>query len=259
MKKQKTETPALTTQSPGFVALANKDFMAMIGDEMDGLDIGFERIKIPSGGVTMFEMPAEDGDETESVKEFSGVILYHHVLNAFYRSKYTGGSNPPDCGSFDGTTGTGDPGGNCKSCPYNQFGTGENGSKACKNRRRVYILREGEVFPLLLSLPTGSLKAFTRYIKQQLSKGRKLNSVVTRFSLKKAINAGGIAYSQAVFTLDRNLTPEEHTFIESLSEQIKAYSGQVGLGFDAETVAHEDIPADSAGEEIQPLGANCNG
>ena len=257
--KQKKENTALTTQNSdtnqpgGFVALANQDFMAMVGDELDGLDIGFERIKIPSGGVTMYEMPAEDGDETESVKEFSGVILYHHVLNAFYHSKYTGGSNPPDCGSFDGITGTGDPGGNCKQCPYNQFGTGDNGAKACKNRRRVYILREGEVFPLLLSLPTGSLKAFTRYIKQQLSKSRKLNSVVTRFSLKKAVNTGGIAYSQAVFTLDRALSPEEHAFIESLSEQIKAYSSQVGLGFDAETAAHENDSTGSSGEAIQPL------
>ena len=34
------------------------------------------------------------------VKEFSAVILYHHPVLQYYKEKYTGGSNPPDCGSF---------------------------------------------------------------------------------------------------------------------------------------------------------------
>jgi len=76
---------------------------------------------------------------------------------------------------------------------------GKTASKACKNRRRIYVLREGEIFPLILSLPTGSLKEFSRYIKRLLSKGKKSNSVVTRFSLKKATNSSGITYSQAQF------------------------------------------------------------
>jgi hypothetical protein len=134
-----TGTTALTAQNNSFITLEDNGFAAMITDELNGLDVGFERIKIPSGGATMFEMPAEDGDETLSVKEFSGVVLHHHTLNAYYKNKYTGGSNPPDCGSFDGVTGEGDPGGNCAKCTNNQFGTGENGAKACKNRRRVYI------------------------------------------------------------------------------------------------------------------------
>jgi hypothetical protein len=257
--KKSNENTALTAQNNGYAILADTDFSAMINDELDGLDIGFERIKIPSGGATMYEVPSET-DEPETVKEFSGVILYHHTLNAFYRSKYTGGSNPPDCGSFDGKLGIGDPGGSCEKCPYNQFGSGDNGSKACKNRRRVYILREGELFPILLSLPTGSLKPFTRFIKQQLSKGRKLNSVVTRLALKKVTNATGIAYSQAVFTLDRVLTPEEHVLIEKLSDQIKTYSSRVGFDADAAVAADDDIEVDpETGEIIEPLtGDNQN-
>jgi hypothetical protein len=151
--KQKT---ALAAQSNiGFLSLADTDFDALLAEELNGLDLSFERIKIPSAGSTVFEVPGEE--EPETVKEFSAVILYHHPLFAYYKSKYTEGNNPPDCGSFDGVCGAGDPGGDCKHCPMNQFGTGENGSKACKNRRRIYVLREGEIFPLLLSLPTGSL------------------------------------------------------------------------------------------------------
>ncbi|GHV07630.1 hypothetical protein FACS1894217_08780 [Clostridia bacterium] len=228
----------------GFNALANTDFAAMCNEELDGLDLSFERVKIPSGGATMFELPTE-GDDTEPVKEFSGVILHHHPLNAYYATKYTGGSNPPDCGSFDGVCGVGNPGGKCVNCKHNQFGTGENGSKACKNKRRVYILRESEVFPLLLTLPTGSLKTFTKYVKAQLSKGRKTSAIVTRFSLKKMTNSTGIQFSQCVFALDRALTAEEISLIAPLAEQVKQYAQAVG--FDAE------IDPDT-GEVIEPLG-----
>ena len=243
---------ALAAQNTGFLALANADLGAMMAEELDGLDAGFERIKIPSGGSTMFEVPGEDG-EAEAEKEFSGVILYHHPLNAYYATKYTGGTNPPDCGSYDNVTGSGNPGGNCKACPYNQFGTGENGAKACKNKRRVYILREGEMFPILLTLPTGSLKAFAKYVKTLLSKGKKTSAVVTRFALKKVTNASGIAFSQAVFAFDRDLTTEECAVITPISEQIKQYAASIG--FDAETGVSDGAPYcdPETGEVIETL------
>jgi hypothetical protein len=227
----------------------------MLNYETDGLDIRPDNIKIPSGGATNFEVPGE-GDEPETVKEFSAVILHHHPLFAYYKTEYIGGNNPPDCGSFDGVSGEGEPGGNCKTCPLNQFGSGKNGSKACKNRRRIYVLREGEIFPMLLSLPTGSLKAFTQYVKRQLSKGRKTNAVVTRFSLKKAVNTGGIAYSQAQFALDRELTLEERALVEKMTEQVKLLSRNVG--YDAvDVIADDEIVTDpDTGEVVSPLGGN---
>jgi hypothetical protein len=123
-------------------------------------------------------------------------------------------------------------------------------------------LREGEIFPLLLSLPTGSLKEFTKYIKRLLSKGRKSNSVVTRFSLKKATNSGGIAYSQAQFAIDRPLTAEEYALIGKLSEQVREYSRRVG--FEADNTVETDIDeapfADpETGEVIPPREAGFEG
>lgn len=234
----------------GYLSLQDFNLTDILSQELDGLQDGFERIKIPSAGSTVFEVPGDNPSEPDTFKEFSAVILLHHPLYAFYKSKYTGGNQPPECGSLDGVTGVGDPGGNCMNCPYNQFGTGENGSKACKNRRRIYVLREGEIFPMILSLPTGSLKEFSRYIKRLLSKGRKSNSVVTRFSLKKTTNSGGITFSQAQFAIDRVLSPQEHALIETLSEQVKAYSQDFGYeseGNDAPAVDME------TGEVIQPL------
>lgn len=243
----------MTVAGAGFLALAEFNMNETMAEELDGLDGGFDRVKIPSGGATMFELPGDEADEPEMVKEFSAVILYHHPVLQYYKEKYTGGSNPPDCGSFDGVVGDGVPGGICAECPLNQFGSGENNSKACKTRRRVFLLREGELFPLILSLPTGSMREFSRYIKRLLSKGRKSNSVVTRFSLKKATNNSGIAYSQAQFSIDRPLTGEEQVLITKLSEQVKGYSRHVG--FDMEEPGDADNPFTEADGEgaIPPL------
>ncbi len=247
-----TKNTELEVLNTGFTNLAEFNMTGAMAEELDGLDGGFERIKIPSAGSTVFEVPGDDPNEPDAVKEFSAVILYHHPLHAYYQSKYTGGNQPPDCGSFDGLTGEGNPGGSCAKCPYNQFGSGENGSKACKNRRRIYVLREGEIFPLLLSLPTGSLKEFTRYIKRLLSKGKKSNCVVTKFSLKKAVNSGGIAYSQAQFAVERQLTSEEFALINKLSEQVKAYSKNVGFDMDSSADDTNMVDAET-GEVIEPL------
>ena len=248
----KKETALTTTQNSGFLALAQTDFAAMVSEETEGLDLSFDKIKIPSAGSTVFEVPGEE-DDTDTVKEFSAVILHHHPMFCFYKTKYSGGNQPPDCGSMDGIIGEGDPGGECKKCPLNQFGTAEEGSgKACKNRRRIFVLREGELFPLMLSLPTGSLMEFTKYIKRLLSKGKRANTVVTRFSLKKATSSGGVVYSQAQFTVDRPLTNQEQALINTMTEQVKAYSTRVA--FDTEESQGNSVTVDEeTGEVIEPL------
>jgi hypothetical protein len=252
MSKQ-TENTAIAVQNPGYLALADSDFTADIGAEMNGLELSFEKIKIPSGGGLAFEIPGEDS-EADTVKEFSGVILHHHPVFMRYDDKYTGGNSPPDCGSFDGRVGKGNPGGDCKTCPHNQFGTGENGAKACKNRQRIYILREGELFPMVLSLPTGSLKVFSKFVASQLSKGRKVSRYVTRFSLRKATNSGGIVYSQAQFKVDRILTNEEIPLVAAFAEQIKLYSQNADFDAQAEVINVDE----ETGEVVQPLDGGAN-
>ena len=249
--KNKDNTAIASTDS-AFLALKDFNLNDVLSEELSGLAGSFERIKIPSGGMTVFEIPGDNPDSPETVREFSAIILYHHPLYAYYTEKYTGGSNPPDCGSFDGIVGIGNPGGECARCPLNQFGSGENGAKACKNRRRIYLLREGEIFPMLLSLPTGSLKDFSRYIMRLLSKGKKSNAVVTRFTLKKATSNSGIAYSQAQFSIDRCLTDEEYELITRLTEQVKQLSVRVGYDSDASS---EDVPnVDHVTDEVvEPL------
>jgi hypothetical protein len=237
------------TENTGFMELQDFDLGAVLTEEMAGLSASFERIKFPSGGGTVFEVPGDDPNELDTVKEFSAVILYHHPLNAYYKTEYKGGSNPPDCGSLNGSIGQGNPGGNCKKCPYNVYGSGRNGGKACKNKQRLYLLREGEIFPMILSLPTGSLKGFSRYMMRLIPKYKNPNAVVTRFTLKKGSNSTGLEYSQAQFAVARKLTAEEYALVNAMTEQVKALSAEVGYENE-----EADIMVDpDTGEIIEPL------
>ena len=228
MAKVNEETKSITSiDSNGYLALKEFDFNSTVSEEMDGLNTVFERIKMPSGGTTLFQLPADDTDEPSFVKEFSAVILYHHPIRAYFKTKFTGATNPPDCGSLDAVKGYGEPGGDCRNCIYNDFNTGENGAKACKERQRLYLLREGEIFPMLLSLPTGSLKDFSRYLMRLLTKGIKSSEVVTKFSLMTATNKGGIVYAKAAFRMERKLTFEEISSVSKLSEQIKDFNNKI--------------------------------
>lgn len=249
----KKNTGTEIMEAAGFATLANMDILnEAMAEDCQGMEFTFDRVKLPAGGGTAFELPAADGEEAEMAKEITGVIVYNHPAYAYYADKYSGGNNPPDCGSFDGIEGIGNPGGKCTACPYNRFGSGEGQSKLCKNKRLLYILREGELFPIILSLPTGSLKSFMNYTKSNLSKGRRLNQVVTRIALKKAMNASGIAFSQAVFSLDRLLNESERTAVAGVTASVKDYAAKLNPANMAEL--HDDPAVDmETGEIIPPL------
>jgi hypothetical protein len=99
------------------------------------------------------------------------------------------------------------------------------------------------------------LKEFTKYIKKLLSKGKRANMVVTCFKLHKATSSGGVVYSQAQFTVDRALTPEEYALISTMTDQVKSFSSRVA--FDAES-SLDIIVDEEMGEVIEPLGGGAN-
>ena len=122
----------LMTTGSGFLALADFNMNESMAEELEGLEGGFDRVKIPSGGATMFELPGDEADEPEMVKEFSAVILHHHPVLQYYKEKYTGGSNPPDCGSFDGVTGEGTPGVSARNARSISLAPGRTTAKPAK-------------------------------------------------------------------------------------------------------------------------------
>lgn len=207
------------------------DLAQAIVEEMDGLGaLPFDKVKFPSGGGIAFELPGEDENNPEIKAEITGVILDHYPVNAYWKTKFTGSKEAPDCSSYDGKQGidrvTGEVK-DCARCPYNQFGSISSDDKndkrkACKNIHRVVLLREGNPIPLVLSLPSTSIKCMRDYIaKRIILKGLRCWQVVTKITLKKAQNATGIAYSRAVFTFVGKLSPEQTKEAEAMKEQVK--------------------------------------
>ena len=86
------------------------------------------------------------------------------------------------------------------------------------------MIFENQIFPSLLLLPTGSIKNFTMYVQSQMFKARKLSQVVTKITLKKATNKGGIPFSQASFSFERMLTDDERSKLVGITEFVKEYS-----------------------------------
>ena len=211
-----------------------------IMEELEGLDLSFDRVKIPSGGGLAFEIPLDD-DEVDTVKEIVGVIVDHHRVNAYWPAAFSGQGQPPACSSVDGKTGVAAPDADlawagrtqaCAECPLNQWGSDEGGGggKACKNMVRIYIVREGDVFPLMLTLPPTSIRNWANYLaKRVLAKGLRPHQVVTRIGLKREQSRSGIAYSQATFKLVGVLPEDVQQRMAAYSQSIKRVTRGLGI------------------------------
>lgn len=190
-----------------------------LADEMAGLQLNFQRVKIPTGGNLQFEIPSDDPEDPDYVKTIEGVILYNHAAGTYWPegSEYDD-DVAPLCSSSEGVLGVGNPGGACADCQLNAWGSGEGGKgKACKNMRMLYILRDGEFMPLQLTLPPTSIRPFTNFYNSVFASRRRgtCGSLVS-IGLKRVDN-GIHLYSVATF---RKL----YDFSGEQLAQIKAYA-----------------------------------
>lgn len=198
-----------------------------LAEDMDGLSMNFQRIKIPAGGVIQFELPSDDPENPDYAKTLTGVILFNHSTNAYWPEGDEYDDNiPPLCSSVDGKQGIGTPGGLCQTCALNRFGSASDSrGKACKNMRVLYLLRSGEYMPLQLTLSPTSIKPWSNFINQAfLFRQRATYGSVVQISLKKMSN-GSNDYSVATFRRLYDFTGEElaqvRAYANSFKEQIK--------------------------------------
>ena len=178
-----------------------------LADDMEGLQLTMQRVKIPGGGNLQFEIRGDDPDNPDYERKLVGVILHHHFANAYW------------------------PGGVCAACAFNQFGSTANGSgKACKNMRQIYLLRSGEYLPLQLSLPPTSLRPFNDFMNLAfVARRRPSYSAIVEIGLKRA-ESGGYTYSVATFRKVRDLEGEGLAAVKSYAanfkEQVKSLLAQ---------------------------------
>ena len=180
----------------------------------------FDRITIPAGGSTSFDVPT--AESTTSEKSLQGVVMHAQRRRVYWASNEPREGNPPDCYSDDGEFGAGEPGGSCKTCPHNQWGSALGGGrgKSCKEMLQLYILRDGEALPVTISLPPSSLGVYHKYVARLARERSTIRSTVTEFSLEKVSSDGGIAYSRVICKAVDSIDADNTKIIRSISARL---------------------------------------
>lgn len=189
-----------------------------VGPEgMDAFDL--TRAINPTGKNAQWEIPGLDED-SEMTDCIEGIVIYHRLVRTYWQGAYKGGGAPPDCSSADSMTGDGVPGGICIDCPLSKFGSAENGGQACRVIKQLFILRTGELLPILVNVTAVNIKHPRKYFLSLLSKRRlKFNKVITRIRLEPDKSASGFDYGRTDFSMvsllpeDQMMAAEEMTAI----------------------------------------------
>lgn len=199
------------------------------GTDFTAFDL--ERVTIPTGGGTSWKVQTLVGEEIAPI--LAGIIVLYQDCRAFWKAEFSG-ETPPDCSSEDGRMGVGEPGGPCAKCPYAEFGSDPKGGKgqACKQVRRVFLLRPKTYLPVMVTLPPTSIKNCKQFFTRVTNAGLPYWGVVTEIGLEKTKNGSGIAYSKATFrcgmqdgqlaTLTAEETAKVREYATALKEVLKA-------------------------------------
>lgn len=200
---------------------AAQEAAAMAGETFTADDL--IRVPTPSGGATRWTIPNVAGDET--VQSIDGILVCYQPCGVLWPGvEPTPGAIPvlrtfnptavdaiaeqvgpiPDSmreGLMKHCVNEGPPATfRWANIPQNQWGSGKGGSgKMCKEQRMLFILREGDMFPLLVRIQPGSLKSVSNFFKQLVPSAKvPYYRCIVGLGLEKAINKAGQPYSKVV-------------------------------------------------------------
>lgn len=214
---------------------AQEAILANLGDQGPG-EFDLERVRVPAGGGTSWTLVGLDGKEREA-KELDCVLLMWKNSRAYWKESFdaSGGGVPPSCTSHDAQFGVGDNGEGegrraCADCGQSKFGSAEKGKgQACKQMKVLFCLMQGNMLPHALFLPPTSIKEMNTYMLRLASQGLKFCSVVTRLTLEKTKNDGGITYSKVKPSMIMKLTPDAAAAAWEMATKLKPAMEQVEI------------------------------
>jgi hypothetical protein len=195
-------------------------------------DRDLDRIVVPLGGGLNWTVPTLEGEDSE--KSLDGIIVHWTAPRAYWATGMeVGGNTPPDCSSHDGEIGYGNPGGDCFTCPLNQWGSAEGGSgKACKEKRMLFLLRASDLLPIVIQAPSTSIQPIKKYLLRLASQGLPYWSVMTSLSLEKGSNSAGIAFSRISPKSAGPIPEEQRGILAEYVQAIKPIIGNTGIDRD---------------------------
>lgn len=231
-----------------------REVAAALRENFDGETLDpwkLPRIKINPGSAPAWSVNYGEGEEL--ARSVTGIVIEMRKSRAYWSKSLDegGAGSPPDCVSIDGSIGIGNPGGECATCPLNQFNTargakeGETGrGKACNETRQLFMLTEpSPIIPALVTLPATSIKAWTQFLMGRASKGSLYWKNQITLDLEPTKNAGGIAYSQLIVKKDNTipLSTEQAAFIAKHRQDIQPLLGDARIIEQALTEDRDDL------------------
>lgn len=186
-------------------------------------EFDLDRIRVPMGGATSWQVPTLEGPE--SAESFSGIILHYKDQRSYWSEAIaeSGGNMPPDCTSGNDLVGKGEPGGDCQTCPYSEWGSRGEGMRgqACRVVRMMFIVRPSDLIPLVLSVPPSSYKLVKGYFLRLASARVPFWGCVTKFGLQSA-RMSGFDVSQIVPVMETRLSEEEAARMQKVASDLES-------------------------------------
>lgn len=221
--------------------MLNKNFSALkILQEQESIPFSsFRQIKLKDGA---FIINANDPDEDQETKKEIYAILLGQVNKRVFWSQPMGSQDKPDCVSNDGIHGrrndneffehelpeemlikgkkfemTQNEDGTykCKTCPFAQFGSKDNGGQMCQSRASllVYLVEKDKddkwklvdpsLIPAILDVAPTSLKHIRKYMSKLLiNHGVASSEAITKLTSVKEKNKSGISYDEMKFAFE---------------------------------------------------------
>jgi hypothetical protein len=166
------------------------------------------QIKIPGSGGTIWQFETVDGSQDE--KALRGIIVHTQTIRQYYLKRDDDSKVAPDCQSRDGKTGTGNPGGTCENCMFNQWKDEMGNDKIpdCKEKLQVFILTSHSPMPFLVTLAPTSLQPWRKYVKELRQAGSSAGQNITEITLEK-IKGAKQDYGKCIFKRKEALTRDE--------------------------------------------------
>jgi hypothetical protein len=106
--------------------------------------------------------------------------------------------------------------------PVQPVETGHNGrSKACTEKRLIFILPEDSIIPIVVHVTPASLRVMSQYFMRLLRIGKRPQDVVTSLALEKDENKDGIKYAKVKPSKAADLEPDAALRMRSLAHDLE--------------------------------------
>lgn len=231
-------TSLAVVSKESFLALASAggdireamESVGSVGEQFGPNDL--TRVKIPSGGATMWAIPDGLGSE-EYTPVIRGALVMVQKAGVLWQGFDPTPNSKPVLRSFDMNIAeiTGpvpefmqeainaakidEKHVDLSKLSYNEFGSGKDGNgKRFKEQRVLFILRENDIYPLVVTVQPGSLTAWRQFFMNLPKKGIPYERAVIELSLLKATSNAGQSYAQIVPKLVGTLSREDGDMIQ---------------------------------------------